>query len=181
MTKEQINEFCKYLENQVKNNSIYVWGGQGELVMATPLCTLKNMETSNTNYKRVVKLVNNLIQCDKSLQHARMFDCSGLGTFWLVNEHILTSDTTADGLYKKCTLKPISNIKKGDFVFKVTTTTVKDDKTGTVKEVKKATHIGYVVDNDKSIIEAYGRDKGVVKNKLYKGSSQFTEAGVLNV
>lgn len=180
MTKTQIKEFCKYLENQVKYRSIYVWGGNGELTMETPLSKIKKMETSNTNYKRVVRLVSGYVDSDRDLSLSRMFDCSGLGTFWLVKEGLLQSDTTADGLYHKCTLKPISNIKKGDFVFKVTTTTVKDEKTGTVKEVKKATHIGYVVDNDKSIIEAFGRDKGVVKNKLYKGSSQFTEAGVFN-
>lgn len=180
MTKGQINDFCAYLLNQVRFNSIYVWGGQGEIVMETPLIKIEKMETSYSNFKRIVNLVNNIIQRDKSIQNARMFDCSGLGTFWLVKEGLLKSDTTADGLYHKCTLKPIKDIRKGDFVFKVTTTTVKDMKTGTVKEVKKATHIGYVVDDKKTIVEAYGRDKGVVKNKLYSGSSNFTEAGTFN-
>ena len=167
MTTKQIDEFVEYLLNQVKNNSIYVWGGQGELLMETTLATLKKMETGTTNFKRVVRLVNSLIQSDKSIQYSRLFDCSGLGTYKLLQMGLLKSDTTANGLYKMCTKKSIRKIKKGDFVFKV-------DSTG------KATHIGYVVDDDNTIVEAYGRDKGVVKNKLGKGSSAFTEAGVFN-
>ena len=180
MTKEQITEFCDYLKNQCTFNSLYVWGGQGELFMETPLGKIEKMETSYSNFQRVIKLANSLIQSGKSLQFARLFDCSGFGTYWLLKNKLIKSDTTADGLYHMCSLKPITEIKKGDFVFKVTTTTVRDDKTGTVKELKKATHIGYVVDSKKTIVEAFGRDKGVVKNRLFAGSSNFTEAGTFN-
>ena len=46
-----------------------------------------------------------------------------------------------------------NRLRVGDFVFKL-------DKTG------KATHIGYVVDTDLNVIEARGRDAGVVKLPL---------------
>ena len=166
MTKEQINEFVKYLNKQVDNNSIYVWGGQGEELVNLPLAKLAKMETSKENFNRVVGLVNSLVQRNISISKARCFDCSGLGTYKLLEMGLLKSDTTADGLYRKCEKKDIKNIQKGDFVFKV-------NKDG------KATHIGYVVDNDKNIVEAYGRDLGVIKRKLHQGSA-FNKAGVFN-
>ena len=79
---------------------------------------------------------------------------------------LLKYDTTADGLYKKCTKKYLANIKKGDFVFKVNSD-------------GKATHIGYVVNDNKAIVEAYGRDKGVILATLGKGSD-FNKAGTFN-
>lgn len=179
MTKEQIKEFCDYLIEQVNNNGIYVWGGQGELVMETPLAKIKAMETGNTNFKRVVKLVNNHIQCDKNLSKSRMFDCSGLGVYKLLKMGLLKSDTTADGLYRKCIKKSLAKIKKGDFVFKVVVKTTYDKKTGKTIETEQATHIGYVVDDSKTIVEAYGRDKGVIKAKLGNGSA-FNRAGTFN-
>ena len=166
LTIEQINEFVKYLNKQVDNNSIYVWGGQGELLETLTLAKLGKMETSKTNFKRVVAMVNSLIQRDKNISNSRCFDCSGLGTFKLLEMGLIKSDMTADGLYKKCTKKDINKIKKGDFVFKV-------------NAEGKATHIGYVVDNDKDIVEAYGRDLGVIKRKLYEGS-HFNKAGTFN-
>lgn len=178
MTVEQINEFVKYLNKQVDNNSIYVWGGQGELLETLTLAKLSKMEGSKSNVKRVVAMVNSLIQRDKNISMARCFDCSGLGTYKLLEMGLIKSDMTADGLYKKCTKKSLNKIKKGDFVFKVTTEVVKDENGKTITR-KKATHIGYVVDNDKNIVEAYGRDLGVIKRKLYEGS-HFTEAGTFN-
>lgn len=166
MTKEQIKEFCDYLMEQVNNHSIYVWGGQGELLYETPLETLAKMETSKTNFRRVCDLVNRSIQRGIDISLARLFDCSGLGTYKLIQMGLLKYDTTADGLYKKCTKKALANIKKGDFVFKV-------DSNG------KATHIGYVVNDNKAIVEAYGRDKGVIMATLGKGSN-FTKAGTFN-
>lgn len=166
MTKEQINEFCDYLITQVNNHSIYVWSGQGELLYETPLETLSKMETSKTNFRRVCDLVNRSIQRGIDLSLARLFDCSGLGTYKLLQMKVISSDMTADGLYRKCKKKSIKDIKKGDMVFKLNSN-------------GRATHIGYVVDNDFGIVEAYGRDKGVVYNILNKGSSNFTKAGTL--
>ena len=178
MTKEQIKEFCKYLLKQVKNYSIYVWGGQGELLMETPLVKIKAMETGNTNFKRVVKLVNTHVQCDRDLSASRLFDCSGLGVYWLLKNGIIHSDMTADTMYSKCTKKSLDKIKKGDWVFKVTTKQSKD-RDGRPITVEYATHIGYVVDDDKTIVEAYGRDKGVISAKLGNGSA-FNKAGTFN-
>lgn len=161
-----INAFCKWLLKQVENHSIYIWGGQGERTTRLTLDDIKRMENSEENYRRVVAFINSLVARGVDLSKSLAFDCSGLGTTWLIENGLLKYDTTADGLYRKCTKKPITDIKKGDWVFKVSN--------------GKATHIGYVVDNNKTIVEAFGRDFGVVKNELYKGSSRFTEAGTFN-
>lgn len=167
MTKEQISELVKYAKTEAKNNSIYVWGGQGEKLYNLTLDKLIKMETSMSNVQRITNLVNSYIQRGVDISKAKCFDCSGLITYKLIAMGVLKSDTTADGLYKKCSKKDISDVKKGDFVFKV-------DSSG------KATHVGIVVDNDKTVVEAYGRDLGVISNKLRQGASNFTKAGTFN-
>lgn len=166
MTKAEINSFCEYLNEQVNNHSIYVWGGQGEFVILKTLKDIERMENSKTNFRRVCNLVNSLIQRGVDISRSRMFDCSGLGVFWLLEMKLINHDMTANDMFKKCTEKPLNKIKKGDWVFKV-------------NAEGKATHIGYVVDDSKSIVEAYGRDKGVIKAKLGNGS-QFNRAGTFN-
>jgi cell wall-associated NlpC family hydrolase len=100
------------------------------------------------------------------MSRAKCFDCSGLIVYYLIKMGLLKYDTTADGIWKKCKEKKLSKVKKGDFVFKV-------NSSGT------ATHIGCVVDDNKSVVEAYGRDKGVIIATIGKGSN-WNKAGVFN-
>ena len=53
-----------------------------------------------------------------------------------------------------------SELRAGDWVFRV-------------NSKAKATHIGYVVDNDKLIIHAKGRDEGVVREFLNDNGSTY--------
>lgn len=149
--------FLDYLHEQVKNYSIYVWGAQGQQGSAITEAWIKRRETSDTNYKRVVAFWKK--QCDAGYGDVlRAFDCSGLGMFWLQNvSGILKSDCNAHGLYGKCKKLKKADLRVGDFVFKI-------------NSIGRATHIGYVADTEINVIEALGRDAGVVKRSLSKGN-----------
>ena len=165
MTKAKIKEFVKFLREQVKNNSIYVWGGQGEKTKDLTIGKVLAMENSSVNARRVLNHIANLIEKKYDISNSRCFDCSGLGVYWLLKNKLISSDTTADGLYRMCKTKGINEIETGDFVFSITN--------------GRATHVGYVVDGEnKKIVEAFGRDVGVVEVTLGQNSSKFTVAGV---
>lgn len=152
-----LKPFLDYLEEQVRNHSIYVWGAQGQQGSAITEKWIKRRETSDTNYQRAVAFWKK--QCAAGYGDVlRAFDCSGLGMYYLQNvSHILKNDCNANTLYGKCKKIGIGDIRVGDFVFHINSTT------------KRATHIGYVVDNEKNVIEALGRDYGVVKRPFSKG------------
>jgi hypothetical protein len=152
-----LKAFLDYLEEQVRNHSIYVWGAQGQQGTSITEKWIKRRETSDTNYNRAVAFWKK--QCAAGYGDVlRAFDCSGLGMYWLQNvTHILKYDCNANTLYGKCKKISKGDVRVGDFVFHINSTT------------KRATHIGYVVDTDKNVIEALGRDAGVVKRKFSKG------------
>ncbi|MBR5298535.1 MAG: peptidoglycan-binding protein, partial [Parabacteroides sp.] len=68
---------------------------------------------------------------------------------------------TANGLMVSCDTISKKQLQPGDFVFRV--------KKGV------ADHIGYVVD-ELYVIEAYGRDKGVIKRTLNAGGTSYWNA-----
>lgn len=160
---ERIKDFVEYLNEQYKYNACYLWGGQGEFVCSMSPKVILNKETSKNNASRVMKRVASLIERGRLFPETRYFDCSGLGVYWFLEHELINSDTTANGLKKMCDEICINDIKKGDFVFKVDGN-------------KQATHIGFVVDNKKTIIEMYGRDVGILKATLGNGSD-FSCAG----
>ena len=152
-----LNEFIAYLEEQVKNHSIYIWGAQGQGYPTVNEEWIKAKESGN-HQKNALKTYRAAVAagCEKKL---RAFDCSGLGVYFLYNlKRIIPCDKNANGLMGACTMIQKSHVKKGDFVFKRYTT-------GT----KRAYHIGYVVDDQLNVIEAQGRAYGVVKRKLSAG------------
>lgn len=152
-----LKAFLDYLHEQVRNHSIYVWGAQGQQGATITEAWIKRRETSDANYKRAVKFWKK--QCDAGYGDVlRAFDCSGLGMYWLQNvSKILKSDCNAHGLYGKCKKLKKADLRVGDFVFKI-------------NSIGRATHIGYVADTDINVIEALGRDAGVVKRPLSKGN-----------
>lgn len=148
-----LNDFIFYLQQQMDNHSVYVWGAQGQLGPAVNERWIRQMETSEANANRAIAFWRK--QVDAGFGDVlRAFDCSGLGMYWLQNvKGMLRYDLSAHGMYNKCIKLTKDRLRVGDFVFKV-------DKTG------RATHIGYVVDTDLNVIEAKGRDAGVVKFPL---------------
>ena len=150
-----LNTFINYLDAQVKNHSIYVFGAQGEGYPTITASWISKMETTPRNAERAIAHWKK--ECQLGYEKVlKAFDCSGLGMYELA---ILFGypDATADTMFKKyCTQITKSQLKRGDWVFKR-------------NSVGKCTHIGYVVDNNLNVIEAKGRDYGVVKLPFSRG------------
>lgn len=153
-------EFIKSVQREVENNSMYVWGGQGELMENLSTKKLEQMETSKKNVQRILIHLSEVYDNETGLKNVRVFDCSGLVTYHLMKLGVLRSDTTANGLYKWC--KPINKkeLRPGDLVFKVTD--------------GKAVHVAVYVSNDGTLVESVGRDEGVKNTTL---SSKFNKYG----
>lgn len=151
-----LQEFLSYLEEQKKNGSIYVWGAQGQGVETISESWIRRMETSRNNADRAIALWKKRKAEGKAA--LRAFDCSGLIVYFFQNlKGVLKSDTNAHGLKGMCGQISQAQLLPGDFVFRVYTS-------GTNKG--KAYHVGVVVDAQKSVIEAKGRDDGVLKRPL---------------
>lgn len=154
-----LDTFISYLETQVKNHSIYVFGAQGEGYPKITESWIRKMETTPANAERAIKFWKK--QCALGYEKVlKAFDCSGLGMYEL---HILFGypDATADTMMKKyCTQITKAQLKRGDWVAKR-------------NSVGKVTHIGYVVDDKLNVIESQGRDAGVVKRSIDKGGWNY--------
>ena len=152
-----LQEFLQYLKAQVQNGSIYVWGGQGQDKNTISESWIRRMETSQTNADRAIALWRKRKAAGKG-EVLRAFDCSGLIMYFLQNQKgVIGYDTTANGLKGLSQKIGKEQLLPGDFVFRVYTS-------GASKG--KAYHVGVVVDAEKNVIEAKGRDDGVVKRKL---------------
>lgn len=150
-------DFVNNAQKEVNNNSIYVWGGQGEKTEGLSIKTLERMEGNNhANVKRILKHIADIYP---DTNNSACFDCSGLVTFHLMKIGCLRSDMTANGLFKLC--KPINkkDLIPGDLVFKVTD--------------GKAVHVA-IYKGDNTLIESVGRDEGVQNTKL---STKFNKFG----
>lgn len=161
-----LQEFIKYLNDKVGTTvspiSLYVWGGQGQYITADGKvfnnmggylgeveAWVKKVETSTNNANRVIKLYKKIRSNYKG--YIRCFDCSGLGTFFLYNLHqLISSDKNANGLKGMCQKLTKDKLRKGDWVFRVYSS-------------GRAYHVGYIVNDNLEVIEARGRDYGVVK------------------
>lgn len=156
-----LKEFLNYLENEVKNGSVYVWGGQGQ--KATD-ALIDRLETSEANKKTAKALLKKRIKAGYT--NIKAFDCSGLVTKAMDDTGIMKKgfDTTADGL-KKSYVKSLKRweLKPGDLVFRV-------------NSAGKAYHVGAVVNWELNVIEARGRAYGVVKRGLNAGGKSYWNA-----
>lgn len=149
-------DWRNYLQGQVDNGSIYLWGGQGEHRETLTDAYIKAKETSSTNARRVIKLRDKRIKAGYT--NLRAYDCSGLGVYELIEKGELKSDTTAHGLYNRCEKLKKTDLKAGDFVFRLSS--------------GHAHHVGYVVD-DLHVIHAKGRDVGVVLETLNQNGASY--------
>jgi len=146
-----LSKFISYLEDQVKNHSIYIWGGQGEQGQTINEAWIRKKENSALNAARAIAYWKRQVKAGYG-DVLRAFDCSGLGTYFFVNEGLLKKDTTANGLLSICAIVTKDELLPGDFAFKL-------------NSKGKAYHVGYVVDNA-HVIEAKGRATGVTRSKL---------------
>lgn len=155
-----LNKFIEHLEAQAVNGSIYVWGAQGEGKDTISEEWIKKRETDDKNAARAIAFWKRQIEAGHG-DTLRAFDCSGLGMAFLQNESaIVSSDMSAHSMFTNCKEIKKADVRRGDWVFKKYTS-------GNNKG--KVYHVGYVVDDDLNVIEAKGRDEGVVKSPLSAG------------
>lgn len=146
----KLQEFLNHL-NWHAFRSIYVWSGQGQALKDIDEKWIKKHEQGKSYADRAIKMW----KARKGIEGARAFDCSGL-VCWLMSMVGAVNkgfDTTADGLLGHCKKISRNELKAGDWVFK-------KDKKG------KAYHVGVVVDDALNVVEAAGRDFGVVKRPI---------------
>lgn len=145
MTKREA--FVEAARSQV-NKGIYVWGGNGEnlLTMDDPEAWIRKKETSKENADRAINLFAERVE--NGVDPIRAFDCSGL-VYWSQKEAgVGYGDMTANSLWKNC--DPVDELQAGDLVFH--------------HNGLKCTHVG-IYNGDGYVIEAIGRDLGVVLNR----------------
>ena len=148
-----LGDFITYLNEQIKNMSIYVWGAQGQKWPVLCEKWIKSKEANPVHRANAIKQYKKACAAGHE-EDCRAFDCSGLGMYWLQNvTHYYASDMNANGMMGKCKKLNKSDLKKGDWVFRVY-------KSGSSKG--RAYHIGYIVDTNLNVIEAKGRAYGVV-------------------
>jgi hypothetical protein len=148
-----LSDFITYLENEVKNGSVYVLGAQGQVYPFSDDWISQREHGNASNISRVKKTIEKRVADGYNTAKIRAFDCSGLGMYWLQNlQKLLLSDLNANGMRGQCVTIDKADVKRGDWVFMV--------------EDGRATHIGYVVDDNGGVIEARGRDYGVVKTSV---------------
>ena len=164
MAKIGYDAWRDYLEEQVANGSIYLWGGQGQDLAQLTDAFIRKMETSAANARRVIRLRD---EREKEYPNLRAYDCSGLAIYYLYNvEGIVSGDMTANTIMSKCTTLSKARLEPGDFVFRIYTSGSKKG---------RAYHVGFVVD-DGYVIEAKGRDDGVVKRTMNASGSSYWNA-----
>lgn len=135
------------------NRDIYVYGAQGQpLVKILPsICEMTG----------VLGKVDNVLTCladrfkqgfDQSNIYA--YDCSGLFMDFAIQMGIYKSDMNANEIYESQEIKlpDYRDAKTGDMVFEGNSS--------------NKHHIGYVIDENGTVIEARGTAYGVVKTKL---------------
>lgn len=158
-----LDKFIIYLGEQVANHSIYVWGSQGQTAPTITEAWIKKMENSSTNAQRAIAYWQKQVKSGYG-NVLRAFDCSGLGMYWMQNQMgLYKSDMSSNSMMGKCKKLKRQELQRGDWVFRV-------DSTG------KAYHIGYVVDAALNVIEAKGRDDGVVKRVLDVSGTSYWNA-----
>lgn len=154
---KNLSEFIAYLQDQVDNGSIYVYGAQGQKAPVVNERWIRKMErdTGGTIVSgHYTSYANIAVTAWKMKVEAgygdvlRAFDCSGLVVFWLLQKKLIDHDKTANGLMGLC--ETVSEPQAGFWVFRTSN--------------GRATHIGYMV-SDTELIEAKGRAYGVVKRE----------------
>lgn len=157
-----LNKFIDYLEEQVRNHSIYVWGAQGQKAPTITASWIRSREDTARNANRAIAYWQKQVSAGYG-NVLRAFDCSGLGMYFLYNMHkVLNSDLSAHNMYGKCTKITKTQLKRGDWVFRMSS--------------GRCYHIGYVVDDGLNVIESKGRDDGVIKRGLNGNGASYWNA-----
>ena len=146
-----LNEFIQYLLAQI--GEPYLWGGQHTMLTPENYKSVIDRKETTEQHKK-----DAMAYCEKKFTEGYTalfaYDCSGLGVYWITDvKHLWASDANANTMLHRCVdIDTPEPPEKGWWVFKLDS------------EKKRATHIGYMIDNE-YLIEAKGRKYGVCKTK----------------
>lgn len=138
----------------------YVWGGNGETDITESW--IKNRDTSTANANRSINFWKK--QIARGVTNMRAFDCSGLVSRWMQDNGYVSTKQNCDMLRNRCTSVSLDSMKPGDLVFRYKT----------VQNKKDYHHVGVYVGNG-MVIEAKGRDDGVVIRPIYASGKSYWE------
>lgn len=161
-------KLAKWVGEQVGH--IYVWGAQGEnltnltsehgapLRSATAAAWIKSRETNDENYERALRLYNKRFV--EGMSPILAYDCGGLIVCWLHKVELLKKDKdmSSRSLYAACTPISRSELKPGSLVFRHNGTNIH--------------HVGVYI-GDGLVVEAMGRDEGVVTRNINDSGSGY--------
>lgn len=148
-------QFADEAEVVFQTHGIYLWGGNGELTESLTIKKIRQKEQSLHDAARVLSFIAEQYDTGRDMTASRAVDCSGLEIYILRKLKCIdaSADYRARDLQAKSKVIILDNLKAGDQVY--------NKKTG-------ATHMGTYVGNG-FVIEAAGRDQGVIKRKLSAG------------
>lgn len=152
----EMKPYFDYLKKEVENRSIYSLGMQGQIAGTLTIDKITSNEDSLRNAARVLKHIAALLEDSTWKRNiARAFDCSGLASYYFQDQlKFWKYDHRARDICKECVKVPVEKRQPGDFVF------------GHFTSEGYAGHVGYI-DDEGMVIEAKGRDDGVVR-RAYK-------------
>ena len=144
------DEFLAAARSQI-NKGIYVWGAKGQDVSAMSekervKWITRRENDDEQNIKRVLALYDKRVKA--GVNPILAFDCSGFVYWCNVQAKIGNGRRTADSIYHSY-CDPVETVEAADLVFH--------------HDGKKIVHVGIYVGDD-AVIEAKGRDVGVVKS-----------------
>lgn len=142
-----------FVKGQV--GQVYVWGGHGQYNLTDS--QIRRMDNSNANAQRSIDFIKKLKA--KGVTTYRCFDCSGLISRYFYDLGLVPSKRNCNHLAGMCeTIHTPANVaeleaalRPGDLVFR--------------KNSKKYYHVGVYI-GDGQVVEAKGRDDGVVLRRL---------------
>lgn len=157
-----LKSWIDYLYSRV-DIDVYVYGGNGECIV-TLFPKLTSMEKSIGDVDRVLTLLNKrLMNQIQDIFLIRGEDCSGLAIKFLLENEIIKSDMTANGLYEYIVGNPEKGIKAHGK--KISLKSVKAGDYLLMGSDSNKYHVGYAVNKDYAI-ESKNHDVGVVVTKI---------------
>ena len=141
---------------------VYVWGGHGQYNLTDS--QIRRMDTSHANAQRSIGFIKKLKA--KGVTTYRCFDCSGLISRYFYDLGLVPSKRNCNHLAGMCgeihTPASVSALeaalRPGDLVFR--------------KNSEKYYHVGVYI-GDGQVVEAKGRDDGVVQRRLDAGGGSY--------
>jgi len=141
---------------------VYVWGGHGQYNLTDS--QIRRMDTSHANAQRSIDFIKKLKA--KGVTTYRCFDCSGLISRYLYDLGLVPSKRNCNHLAGMCgeihTPASVSALeaalRPGDLVFR--------------RNSEKYYHVGVYIGGGQ-VVEAKGRDDGVVQRRLDAGGGSY--------